>query len=317
MDGVGLGKDDQNINPFVRAALPNLDDLLVGNKLIAYGHQTGSDGRPGIIQTKRASLLAMDACLGIEGIPQSASGQASLLTGKNVPAILGFHDGPKPNQEIMDILREGTLFSQVYTNKREVALLNAYPPRYFTSIETGYRLPGVIALAASYAGMQLKTMDDLNRGEAISADFTAQGWHDRLGLLDTPILNPFQAGERLMILSNGYDLAFFEYWITDVAGHQQDMQSACDLLENFDSVLGSLINSWDADSGLILITSDHGNLEDLSTRRHTLNEVPLILIGSQELREQFIKALDQLRMSREKFNLTDISPSIINLMKIN
>jgi bisphosphoglycerate-independent phosphoglycerate mutase (AlkP superfamily) len=165
--------------------------------------------------------------------------------------------------------------------------------------------------------MQLKTMDDLNRGEAISADFTAQGWHERLGFLDTPILNPIQAGERLMALSNGYNLAFFEYWITDVAGHQQDMQSACDLLENFDSVLGSLINSWDADSGLILITSDHGNLEDLSTRRHTLNEVPLILIGSQELREQFIKALDQLRMSREKFNLTDISPSIINLMKIN
>jgi 2,3-bisphosphoglycerate-independent phosphoglycerate mutase len=316
MDGVGLGRNDPNINPFVRAAMPNLDYLLDGNKLIANGQQTGSDGEQSLIQTKRASLLALDACLGIDGIPQSASGQASLITGKNISAILGFHDGPKPNPVIMNILREGTLFSHVNDNDGEAALLNAYPPRYFTSIETGYKLPGVIALSASYAGMKLKTMDDLSRGEAISTDFTAQGWHDRLGLLEIPILNPIQAGERLNMLSAGYELAFFEYWISDVAGHQQDMQSACDLLEIFDGVLGSLLKSWDDDGGLILITSDHGNLEDLSTRRHTRNDVPLLLIGSYELRDQFTKELNQIKRSREKINLTDISPTIINLMGI-
>ena len=83
-----------------------------------------------------------------------------------------------------------------------------------------------------------------------------------------------------IISSRGYDLALFEYWITDIAGHQQDMQSAIDLLEMFDIVLGSLVRSWNGNEGLILITSDHGNLEDLSTRRHTQNEVPLLLIGT-------------------------------------
>src|SRR4030042_439936 len=294
MDGVGLGGDDPNINPFIRAAMPNMDHLLEGNKLIVNGHKTSSVSGERIIQTQRASLLALDACLGIDGTPQSASGQASLLTGKNVPAILGFHDGPKPNPMIMDILREGTLFSQVNQHERGAALLNAYPPRYFKSIETGYRLPGVIALSAKNAEMQLKTMDDLYRGDAISADFTAQGWHSHLGFLDTPLLNPIQAGERLMELSTEYDLAFFEYWLTDIVGHQQDMQAACDLLELFDSVMGSLVKSWDDDGGLILITSDHGNIEDLTTRRHTRNDVHLILIGSHELREQFIQELDPI-----------------------
>ena len=314
LDGVGLGKDDPDVNPFVRASMPSLDDLLDGNKIIANGYYPGTSNEMGLLQTKRASMLALDACLGIAGSPQSASGQASLMTGKNVAGTLGFHDGPKPNPEIMEILREGTLFSKINQHHRRATLLNAYPPRYFKAIETGYRLPGVIALSASYAGIQLKTMDDLNRGQAISTDFTAEGWRNHLGLSDTPLLNPDQAGKRLVTLSGGYDLAFFEYWLTDVAGHQQDMQSACDLLKQFDGVLGSTVESWDDDAGLILITSDHGNLEDLTTRHHTRNDVPLILIGSQEHRNWFINELTRVSQSRDILNLTDVSPTIINLI---
>jgi hypothetical protein len=197
--------------------------------------------------------------------------------------------------------------------ERRSSLLNAYPPRYFKSIETGYRLPGVIALSALYAGIHLKTKDDLFRGDAISTDFTAQGWRDHLGFLDTPLLDPLQAGERLLTLSTRSELAFFEYWLTDVVGHHQDMQTACDLLELFDRVLGSLTKSWNDENGLILITSDHGNLEDLSTRHHTRNDVPLLMVGSQELRDQFINEMTVVSSQRGKFNLTDIYPTIINL----
>lgn len=315
LDGVGLGKDDPHINPFVRASTPNLDSLLEGYKFIANGYHSVSTGELSILHTKRASLLGLDACLGIEGFPQSASGQASLLTGKNVSQMLGLHDGPKPSPAVMEILKEGTLFSQLNQHKRSATLLNAFPPRYFESINTGYKLPGVIALSASYAGMHLNTMEDLNQGRAISTDFTAQGWRNHLGLINTPLLNPRQAGKRLMALSAGYELTFFEYWLTDVAGHQRDMQSACDLLELFDHVLGSLVKSWDDDHGLILITSDHGNFEDLSTRHHTQNDVPLLLIGSQELRDRFIRGLAQVNRSGGKLNLTHVSPTIINLLE--
>jgi 2,3-bisphosphoglycerate-independent phosphoglycerate mutase len=314
LDGVGLGKDDPNINPFVRAPLPNLDLILEGNKIIAWGQSNDSNSKQQIFHTEHASFLALDACLGIDGTPQSASGQASLLTGKNVSAILGFHDGPKPNPEIMNILKAGTLFSWVNQDDGKATLLNAYPPRYFKSIETGYRLPGVIALSAKYAEMKLKTMDDLFQGAAISTDFTAKGWHDLLGLKDTPLLTPSQAGERIRKLSSGYELAFFEYWLTDIAGHRQDMQAACELLAAFDTVLGSLIQSWDDDNRLILITSDHGNLEDLSARSHTRNYVPLLLIGSHELRERFISKLLQAKGKKESLSITNVSPTIISLI---
>jgi 2,3-bisphosphoglycerate-independent phosphoglycerate mutase len=265
LDGVGLGCDDPDINPFIRAAMPTMDHLLQGNKIIANDHHNPTDDRLILVNTDHASLVALDACLGVDGIPQSASGQASLMTGRNVSAILGFHEGPKPNPAIINILEEGSLFSYLSQQDFRSTLVNAYPPRYFESIETGYKLPGVIALSASLAGIQLKTLDDLYRGEAISADFTGQGWRDRLGFTDTPLLTLNEAGERLYNLSRGYDLALFEYWITDIAGHQQDMHSAIDLLEMFDIVLGSLLRSWNGNEGLILITSDHGNLEDLST----------------------------------------------------
>jgi 2,3-bisphosphoglycerate-independent phosphoglycerate mutase len=73
----------------------------------------------------------------------------------------------------------------------------------------------------------------------------------------------------------------FEYWASDYAGHKQDMDSAVQQLEVFDGVLEGLIKLWDTDEDLILVTSDHGNMEDLSTRRHTDAKVPGLVIGKK------------------------------------
>jgi len=116
------------------------------------------------------------------------------------------------------------------------------------------------------------------------------------------VLTPPQAGERMAALAAEYDLAFFEYWLSDYAGHGQDMAAACALLETFDQVLGGLLGAWDDNQGLVLITSDHGNLEDLSTRRHTANPVPALVIGAKTYRQRMIATLH---------DLTDITPAII------
>ena len=120
-----------------------------------------------------------------------------------------------------------------------------------------------------------------------------------------PRFTPQQAGVRLAQLAQKIDLAFFEYWLSDTAGHRQDMQAALNILETLDGVLGSLIENWNHQEGLILITSDHGNLEDLSTRRHTNNPVPALLIGDQSLRQRFAAGLQ---------DLTDITPAILNFL---
>lgn len=297
LDGVGLGGSDPEINPFARAEMPVLRALLGGRPLTA-------EAAPW--EGPRASLLALDANLGVNGLPQSATGQAVLLTGRNVPDEIGYHYGPKPNPEVAERLRNGNLFSRVLALGRRTALLSAYPPRYFEAIRTGRRIYSAIPQAAVNAGLDLMNQENLAAGQALAADFTGQGWHDFLGLRDIPVLTPAQAGTRLAALANTLDLAFFEYWLSDYAGHQQDMSAACRILNEIDQVLGALLQTWNDQSGLVLVTSDHGNLEDLSTRRHTANPVPALLIGGLELRRQF---------GRRLADLTGIYPAVLRTIE--
>jgi 2,3-bisphosphoglycerate-independent phosphoglycerate mutase len=304
LDGVGLGPDDPNTNPLAGAAMPNLTRLLSGQRLVA--------GETPLV-TDRATVVALDACLGVPGTPQSATGQAALLTGRNVPAEIGYHYGPKPNPAVAAFLRSSNgahrdnLFQSLQDAGKRSALLNAYPETYFAAIDSGRRLYSAIPLAVVSAGLALKTADDLNAGKALSADFTGQGWRERLSLPDTPLLAPVEAGARLAELAAGYELAFFEYWLSDYAGHGQDMAAALSLLATFDEVLGGLLAAWDDEAGIILITSDHGNLEDLSVRGHTTHPVPALVIGAPELRRRFTFGLH---------DLTDVTPNILRLLSV-
>ena len=83
--------------------------------------------------------MAIDPNLGVPGLPQSATGQSALLTGINVPAAIGEHYGPKPNQPVRDQLAKGTLFSQLTARGYRAALLNAYPDGYFSGVNSGKR----------------------------------------------------------------------------------------------------------------------------------------------------------------------------------
>ncbi len=293
LDGVGLGPDDPATNPLARASMPHLHGLLEGRKMV--------DGIAPF-HGERASLLALDASLGVAGLPQSATGQAALLTGRNVPAEIGSHYGPKPNQDVARFLKTDTIFHQVLATGKTASLLNAYPERYFHSINSGKRLYSAIPLAVTNAGIPLHNTADLKAGIALSADFTGQGWHDRLGITDIPSLSHHEAGTRLAVLAQKPDFAMFEYWPSDYAGHGQEMSTAVELLEQFDAVLGGLIENWHLDNDLILLTSDHGNLEDLGTRKHTLNPVPCLLVGNQAARMVFSKNL---------YDITGIAPAIL------
>lgn len=295
LDGVGLGENDPQKNPSTRAEMPILTQLLDGRRMTKDYASYHND---------RASLLGLDACLSVGGLPQSASGQAALLTGRNVPAEIGQHYGPKPNPEIAKILREDNIFIRLTKAGRKAALLNAYPPRYFYGIHSKRRIYSAIPLAVTAAGMPLFTKDDLYAGSALSADFTAQGWRERLGYADAPVLTTRQAGARMAELAMQVDFAMFEYWPSDYAGHGQDMGAACQLLETLDGVLEGLLEKWTLNDGLILIASDHGNMEDLSTRKHTANQAACLLVGAAETRRQFTEGL---------VDLTGIAPQILNL----
>ena len=290
LDGIGLGENNQGINPFANAEMPHLQELLEGRLLL-------KESAP--FHGERASLVAVDPSVGVDGLPQSATGQAMLLTGKNISKDLGYHYGPKPNPAVAEYLKNETLFSNFAKSGKKAALLNAYPPRYFDGIDSGKRLYSSIPLAVTSAGIRLFRHEDLFAGRAFSADFTGEGWRTMLNFTDAPVMDPSEAGRQIGTVAKEYDFSLFEYWASDYAGHGQEMENAVKLMETFDNVLGGLVEAFD--DGLILVTSDHGNMEDLSTRKHTDATVPALVIGDKAAREEF---------TRDMTEITDIAPAI-------
>jgi hypothetical protein len=222
-----------------------------------------------------------------------------LLTGRNVPAEVGQHYGPKPTPQIASILKSGNIFATVQAAGGAVVFLNPFPPQFFAGVASGRRLLSAIPLAAQSAGLCLLTRADLLAGRAVSPDFTGEAWRDRLGDSEMPVLSLRGAGARLARLAQNHALAFFEHWPTDLIGHRQEFPQAIEILERFDLVVAGLLEVWDWTAGLILITSDHGNMEDLAVRSHTLNPVPTIIIGR-----------DHAWLAPRVRNLTDIAPAV-------
>jgi 2,3-bisphosphoglycerate-independent phosphoglycerate mutase len=296
LDGVGLGASDPERNPFERADMPHLQSLLDGNKLIA--ESAPYDG-------EWATLLSIDTRLGVEGTPQSASGQAAILTGRNIPKEINEHYGPKPNAPIREILKQDNLFFRVRELGGTAALLNAYPPRYFEAIKSGRRLYSAIPMALTAAGYDLMTAQDLQEGRALSADFTGEGWAQQPGFPPAPVYTEFQAGNLMADLAGQFDLALFDYWLSDYVGHRGTMDQAVEILNTFDAVLGGLLENWVMDESLLVMCSDHGNLEDLGKRGHTLNPVPGLIIGAKPLRAQFCQELT---------DLTGLTPAITQML---
>ncbi len=269
LDGIGLGAPNPEINPFAVAEMPRLNALAGGCWLA--GRERCSNGC--------ASFVPTDPRLGVPGRPQSATGQAAILTGRNIPAAIGEHYGPRPDDRIRAALAEGNIFRQVVARGGSAALINAFPPGFFAAVQRGKRLLSSIQYAACEAGLSLMDEDALRRGAAMSPDWTGDGWRTELGYTDTPVYTPQEAGRHLAGLVQERTFTFFSNWITDVLGHRGPFEQAVAILERFDGVMDGLLEAWPEDA-LLIVSSDHGNMEDLGSRKHTENDVPTLIIGA-------------------------------------
>ncbi len=295
LDGIGLGEDDPATNPFAAARTPTLAALAGGQRWLRSTPRTDSG---------RALFLPTDPRLGVPGRPQSATGQAAIVTGRNVPAEVGGHYGPRPTPEIRAILAEDNVFKRVTAQGKRGAFLDAYPPGFFQAVNRGKRLRSSLQQAVHEGGIPTRGLEDLQAGRALSADFTGQGWRDFLGYANTPVITPARAGVRLAELARSADLSLFSTFVTDEIGHRGPLERGVAYLELFDGVMAGLLESWNDDEGLIIITSDHGNMEDLSIRQHTENDVPTVVIGAA--RHAFAEGF---------LALTDITPGILRLLQ--
>lgn len=294
IDGIGLGDDNASANPFAVANLPTLHQFTGGQRWLR-ATQKQHHGRGVFIPT--------DPRMGVSGRPQSGSGQATIVTGRNIPQLIGEHYGPKPNEAIRDLLSEDNFFMQVVRQGKRAGLLEAYPPPWHKGINSGKRLPSSYQYAAQQAGIPFFGEADLRAGRAMSGDWTGEGWRGELGYTDTPLLTPYDAGVRLVQLSREYDFAFFPYWWTDVIGHRGTLDEGVRILERFDSVMSGVLDVWDDDEGLVIITSDHGNMEAMDHRKHTENNIPTLVIGEP-----------QAVFAYNIFTLADIVPCIARVL---
>lgn len=265
LDGVGLG-EAQPSNPLAAAdTLPYLHELLGGLLLRNFNVQ-----RPDLL------CQPIDACLGVPGLPQSATGQTSLFTGCNAPAFLGKHLSAFANGSLRSLIDSHSMFKQMLALGGKVTHANLYSLAYFAAIAQRRRRYSVGTLVTLTAEVPFRMGGDNDDQIAISWDITGQFRRDPV----TPAIAPEVAGERLAAIGAQHHLTLFECYLPDYVGHSQDFAQAKAVLRLVDTFIASIVKHLPRDVTLV-ISSDHGNVEDLAHKHHTLNPVPLIAIGPQ------------------------------------
>ena len=261
VDGVGIGGDDPELNPFGRARTTHLR--------AAFGRIDAPALRAGVL------VVPTNATLSVGGLPQSATGQTTLLTGINAAQKVGRHVHGFCTREMAGNLDGASLFARVREGGGKTTFANAYTPEFFRGER---RFLSVTTVAMKQAGLPFRDLENLARGEAVFHDITNHGLRKRG--YDLPVVTPQEAGRRLARLALSHDFTLYEHFQTDQAGHDRNMDRGVELLERLDLLLGAVLEATEPDEMLVVVASDHGNLEDLSTRTHTKNPVPTMLWGT-------------------------------------
>jgi 2,3-bisphosphoglycerate-independent phosphoglycerate mutase len=257
LDGVGIGPADPDVNPFFRAGLPNLTSALGGTlPSLDAPSPSGRTGR----------AFPLDASLGVDGLPQSGTGQIALFTGRNAPALFGSHFGPWPPVRLRPLLREENLLVRARHAGVSVTFANAYPAGWPGALPS--RRHAVPPLAALSAGVLSRDLESLARGDAVASEILNDGWRRFTGRTDLPEVTAQAAGRTLAGIARGVTLTLFAHYHTDHAGHRGGMEGAVRALERVDAFLGGLLEA--AGPSWIVGCSDHGNIEDVR-RGHTRN----------------------------------------------
>jgi len=222
----------------------------------------------------------LDAVLGVDGVPQSATGQTTLLAGVNAQGLLGKHLTGFPNEKLRTALLETSVLKILNDGGVKGRFLNGYRP-LFWELPRERQLTLSATTVANLAGdLPFFTLDDVIAGRSVYHDFTNEELVRRG--FDVPVRTPVEAGAILGRASRKLDFTLYEYFLSDKAGHTGEKVAIEAELVKIDQFMKGLFAELEEDLAagtLVLLTSDHGNMEDATTRRHTTNPVPLMAWG--------------------------------------
>jgi len=241
------------------------------------------------------AVRGVDACLGIPGLPQSATGQTALFTGVNAAQAVGCHMPAFPDNRLKEIIDRHALLKQVVDAGLQATFANAYSPLYFQMVEEGKRIHSVTTLSVFAADLPFRMVEELLAGEAVYWDITRERFR-----YSAPVarISAREAGRHLSSVSSKMDLTVFECFLSDLIGHKPDSERAREFVLMIDEFLDEIVRTKPSDATLV-VSSDHGNIEDLTSGTHTRNPVPLIAVGPAA--EFFFDAV----------SITDVTPAVL------
>jgi 2,3-bisphosphoglycerate-independent phosphoglycerate mutase len=287
IDGLGLGYNDKTNNP---CALP-------GIKHLAYFQDSDQT-----TSSYSGIMMPADANLGIPGLPQSATGQTTIFTGVNCARLLGRHLQGYPNQALRDVMRDRCILKLIKEMGLRPAFINAYRPLFFKLNKKIKWHLSATTIANLSADLPFLSLDDIKQRKSIYHDFTNASLVKRG--FDVPRFTPEVAGQILGKISKQYTFILYEYFLTDRAGHSHKIEIAAMEIQKLDRFLSGFLKEVDLENTLVILTSDHGNIEDMSVKTHTRNPVMTILWGQGA------------EIIKERIHtLADITPSILWMLK--
>ena len=287
LDGVGIGTGDKQANPFARFDHP-----------FFAAHGGGEYKLPG-------TLLSTDAHMGVPGLPQSATGQTALFTGYNGPQILGRHVNGYPTFTLRPYFKEKNILKVMNEAGFKATLINSYSTWYLKRLEhpRAERMLSASSLMQRHSGLPYFTTEDYLAGRSLYMDLN--NWFLRKNGLKIPFVEPKINGRKLVQIAQNYDLVIFEYFFTDKVGHEQSWGAAKRIIRQVDEFLGGVWEEVDRTRDTVVISADHGNLEDLSVKTHTRNPVGTWAYGRHEQ-----KFADRVK------TLTDIPQVILDVFDL-
>lgn len=127
-----------------------------------------------------------------------------------------------------------------------------------------------------------------------------------------PEMSAYEVTDKVVdsIRKSAFDVIILNFANCDMVGHTGVLEAAVKAVETVDECIGRIVEEVRRVSGVILITADHGNAEqmiDYTTgdphTAHTTNPVPLIVAG-----------LDDGVKLRDGGKLADLAPTMLDIM---
>ena len=243
----------------------------------------------------------VDACLGVQGVPQSATGQGTMFTGVNCSEAVGKHCEGFPGPALRKIIEEDNLFLELKRRGKKVRFADAYLVDSAEEL-AARRFKSVTTVMALTTPESITVVSDLAEDRGLMQDLTRETMQDRYP--DIPVITPQRAAEHLFAIARENDFTLYEFYQTDVSGHSMDYARACDVLRLYDKFLATLVRFTEAAGITLVMTADHGNIEAMGERGHTCNPVPFIAFGPGEgfIRDKVASLVDVTPALLEAFD---------------